>query len=60
MFRTPSDFAFDAFSPVSDVNYRIAPNDLISFQLYSNQGERLLSMTAGQRLAVRMAAAGEV
>lgn len=47
MFRTPSDFAFDAFSPVSDVNYRIAPNDLISFQLYSNQGERLLSMTAG-------------
>ncbi|MDA9863496.1 polysaccharide biosynthesis/export family protein [Flavobacteriales bacterium] len=47
MFRTPSDFAFDEFNPISDVNYRIAPNDLISFQLYSNQGERLLSMTAG-------------
>ncbi|MCH1576724.1 MAG: polysaccharide biosynthesis/export family protein [Flavobacteriales bacterium] len=47
MFRTPSDFVFDEFNPISDVNYRIAPNDLISFQLYSNQGERLLSMTAG-------------
>ncbi len=47
MFRTPADFAFDPFDPIMDVNYRIAPNDLLSFQLYSNQGERLLSMTAG-------------
>ena len=47
MFRTPADFEFDPFNPISDVNYRIAPNDLISFQLYSNKGERLLSMTAG-------------
>lgn len=47
MFRTPPDFAFDPFNPISDVNYRIAPNDLISFQLYANKGERLLSMTAG-------------
>lgn len=47
MFRTPADYAFDPFDPIEDVNYRIAPNDLISFQLYSNKGERLLSMTAG-------------
>ena len=47
MFHTPADFEFDPFNPISDVNYRIAPNDLISFQLYSNKGERLLSMTAG-------------
>jgi len=47
MFRTPSDYAFDSFNPIGDVNYRIAPNDLISFQLYANKGERLLSMTAG-------------
>lgn len=47
MFRTPSDFAFDPFNPISDVNYRIAPNDLLAFQLFSNKGERLLSMTAG-------------
>lgn len=47
MFRTPTDFEFDAFDPIVDVNYRIAPNDLISFQLYSNKGERLLTMTAG-------------
>ena len=47
MFRTPSDFEFDPFNPIGDLNYRIAPNDLISFQLFSNKGERLLSMTAG-------------
>ncbi len=47
MFRTPSDFVFDPFNPISDVNYRIAPNDLLSFQLFSNKGERLLSLTAG-------------
>ncbi|MCH1583017.1 MAG: polysaccharide biosynthesis/export family protein [Flavobacteriales bacterium] len=51
MFRTPTDFAFDPFNPISDVNYRIAPNDLISFQLYSNKGERLLLMTAGSTAA---------
>ena len=51
MFRTPADFAFDPFNPISDVNYRIAPNDLISFQLYSNKGERLLLMTAGSNAA---------
>ena len=49
MFRTPSDFVFDAYNPISDVNYRIAPNDLLRFQLFSNQGERLLSVTAGAR-----------
>ncbi|MBL6619325.1 MAG: hypothetical protein ISP54_03105, partial [Flavobacteriales bacterium] len=32
MFRTPTDFEFDVFDPIVDVNYRIAPNDLISFQ----------------------------
>ena len=47
MFKTPSDYAFDPFNPIADVNYRIASNDLISFQLYSNKGERLLAMTAG-------------
>lgn len=47
MFKTPSDYAFDSFNPIADVNYRIASNDLISFQLYANKGERLLAMTAG-------------
>ena len=39
MFRTPSDFEFDPFNPIGDLNYRIAPNDLISFQLFSNRSE---------------------
>lgn len=47
MFRTSADYAFDSFNPIGDVNYRIAPNDLIAFQLFANKGERLLSMTAG-------------
>lgn len=58
MFRTPSDYAFDSFNPIGDVNYRIAPNDLISFQLYANKGERLLSMTAGTTAGGNLGNAG--
>lgn len=47
MFQTPSDFAFDDLAAVNAEDYRIAPNDYLDFQLYSNGGQRLLAMTAG-------------
>ena len=59
MFRTPSDFAFDSFNPIGDVNYRIAPNDLISFQLYANKGERVMAVTAGTRAGGNAVSNGE-
>ena len=47
MFRTEEGFAFADLSTLSREEYRIAPNDLVAFQLYSNGGQRLLAGTAG-------------
>jgi polysaccharide export outer membrane protein len=48
MFQTPEDFAFDDIQAiVKDTEYRIAPNDFITVQVFSNEGQRLLAATAG-------------
>ena len=47
MFQTPEDFVFDDLSTVMSGEYRIAPNDFLDFQLFSNAGQRLLAVTAG-------------
>lgn len=47
MFKTPDNFAFDNLGSITAGDYRIAANDFIEFQLYSNEGQRLLSITAG-------------
>ena len=43
MFKTPKDFVFDV--PVIDsssIDYRIQPNDVISFEIYTNEGALML------------------
>ena len=61
MFKTDRDFVFDVpDSTAQDSSYRLAPNDILTFDLYSNGGARLIELTAlsqnqmlgGQRLNV--------
>jgi polysaccharide export outer membrane protein len=47
LFQTSDDYTFDELVASVDAEYRIAPNDFLSFQLFSNDGQRLLAMTAG-------------
>lgn len=47
MFRTGDDFEFAPLEEMESVGYRIAPNDLLQFRLFSNKGQRLNQMTAG-------------
>ena len=47
MFRTDGDFVFDEWSKAKDEAYTLAPNDRLQLQLYSNNGQRLMAMTAG-------------
>lgn len=48
MFQTPEGFAFDDLQAIAaDIEYRIAPNDFITMQVFSNEGQRLLAATAG-------------
>ncbi len=46
MFKTDTDFVYDI--PPSDTvnaNYRISPNDIILFRLFTNDGAKLLEIT---------------
>jgi polysaccharide export outer membrane protein len=47
MFSTPRGFVFDELPASLATEYRIAQNDVLSFQLFSNNGQRLLAQTAG-------------
>lgn len=45
MFRTPKDFKYDAYAKDTTQEYRIAPNDVISFRLYPNYGQQLINIS---------------
>ena len=47
MFKTGDGYNFASLDDIGSSEYRIAPNDLITFYLFSNEGERLNQMTAG-------------
>ena len=47
MFKTGEDFDFAPLEEMVSQGYRIAPNDLLQFRLFSNKGQRLNQMTAG-------------
>ena len=47
MFKTGDGYDFASLEDIGSSEYRIAPNDLITFQLFSNEGERLNQLTAG-------------
>lgn len=47
MFKTPKDYNFDKFSDTMAVEeYRIAPDDAISFRVFSNEGFKLIDLTS--------------
>ena len=46
MFKTDTDFVYDIPpSDTADANYRISPNDIILFRLFTNDGAKLLEIT---------------
>lgn len=48
MFRTDHDYEFDIPKDSTQlIEYRLAPNDIITMQVFSNKGAEILNMTAG-------------
>ena len=45
MFRTPRDYPYVADQTIGSVEYRIAPNDILGFSVYSNDGQKLVDLT---------------
>jgi polysaccharide export outer membrane protein len=46
MLRTPKDFVYDTLPKTPETQYKIASNDLVEFQMYSNDGFKRVDMTA--------------
>lgn len=47
MFRSGADYAYEKLNETTNEAYRLAPNDRLQLQLFSNRGQRLMAMTAG-------------
>ena len=47
MLKTPRDFVFDSIPLVPKTDYEIAPNDVVSFRLYANDGFKVIDLAAG-------------
>lgn len=45
MFKTDKDYEYDKLSNESVADYKIAPNDVISFRLFTNNGFKLIDIT---------------
>ena len=49
MLKTPKDYKYDQFPSTTSgsqpVLYKIAPNDILSFQIFSNDGAKLIDVT---------------
>lgn len=44
MLRTDKDFQFDEIPEVKDLEYKLAPNDIISISMYTNEGSALVNI----------------
>ena len=47
MFKTGDGYDFASLDDIIASEYRLAPNDMLTFQLFANEGERLNQATAG-------------
>ena len=45
MFRTPSNYPYTVDQTIGNVEYRIAPNDIVGFSVYTNDGFKLIDLT---------------
>jgi polysaccharide export outer membrane protein len=44
MLTTPKDYVFDTIPDTIDPNYRLSPNDIFTFRLFSNDGFKIIDM----------------
>ncbi len=52
MFRTPTDYEYDELIASAQSEYRISPNDILNFRLFTNKGIQLLELNRSQNNAV--------
>ena len=45
MFKTPKNYPYVVDQTIGNVEYRIGPNDIVGFSVYSNDGQKLVDLT---------------
>lgn len=51
MFKTPRDFQYSIDQTIGNLEYRIAPNDIIDFSIYNNDGYKLIEPMMASTIA---------
>jgi polysaccharide export outer membrane protein len=46
MFKVPSNYEYDVDQTIGNVEYRVSPNDIVSLSVYTNDGFKLIDLTA--------------
>lgn len=47
MFKTGSDYPYKVDQTIGNIEYRIAPNDIVGFSVFTNDGFKLVDLTTG-------------
>jgi len=45
MFKTPANYPYTVDQTIGNVEYRITPNDIVGFSVYTNDGFKLIDLT---------------
>lgn len=51
MFKAPSDYPFNEQQTLTNIEYKIAPNDIIGLSVYTNDGFKLIDLTASSAVS---------
>jgi polysaccharide export outer membrane protein len=52
MFKVPKDYDYAVDQTIGNIEYRIAPNDIIGFAIYTNDGFKLVDLTTSAESVV--------
>jgi polysaccharide export outer membrane protein len=58
MFRVPSSYEYDVDQTIGNVEYRVSPNDIVSMSVYTNDGFKLIDLTASAESVMSRGGAG--
>lgn len=58
MFKVPKDYNYAVDQTIGNVEYRIAPNDIIGFAIYTNDGFKLVDLTTSAESVISRVQSG--
>ena len=53
MFKTPRDYKFDTIADTLEKQFKIQPNDVVSFKLYANNGFKMIDLINEDEVSLR-------